>query len=104
MCFHRLILFIALLFGICLNANTAQSAPGQATYEHFCIACHQDGVAGAPKIHDEADWNPRLANKTIKDLVTSATKGLNNMPAQGTCSECDEEELKATIEYMLPKS
>ncbi|MBA2648269.1 MAG: cytochrome c5 family protein [Legionella sp.] len=75
---------------------------GQNTYEHFCINCHQDGVAGAPKINDKADWNLRLTNRTIEDLVSTAMNGLNNMPAQGTCFECTTEDLKAAIQYMLP--
>lgn len=76
---------------------------GKDIYEHFCITCHQDGVAGAPKFHDEKDWKPRLTGKKVDDLVASAIKGLNAMPSQGTCTTCSNEDLKAAIDYMIPK-
>jgi cytochrome c5 len=86
------------------NKNTTEPQPGQVIYEQHCIVCHRDGLAGAPKLQDEKDWKPRLAGRTLKDLVTSSIKGLNVMPAKGTCTECNDEDLKAAIQYMLPKS
>jgi cytochrome c5 len=83
---------------------TQQEDTGHTTYDQFCVICHQDGVASAPKFRNETDWKSRLAGRTVDDLVSSATKGLNLMPAQGTCSECTEADLKAAIQYMLPKS
>jgi cytochrome c5 len=80
-----------------------EAMTGQATYEQFCITCHQDGLVGAPKFGYKKDWDKHLAGKTIDDLVTSAMHGLNAMPAQGTCSECSAEDIKAAIIYMLPK-
>lgn len=78
--------------------------PGQATYEQYCIACHRDGIAGAPKFGDAADWKPYLAGRTIDDLVASATKGKNAMPPKGTCGNCTDSDLKVAIQYMMPKS
>lgn len=78
--------------------------PGKETYDHYCTVCHRDGLAGAPKFRNEVDWKPRLAGKTLDDLVASSIKGLNAMPAQGTCIKCSDDELKAAISYMLPKS
>lgn len=87
-----------------LQASTeADSEPGQAIYEQFCIICHQDGVASAPKFHNTDDWKPRLAGRTLEDLLKSANKGLNLMPEKGTCSDCSDDDLKAAIQYMLPK-
>jgi cytochrome c5 len=85
-------------------ANIVSKEPGQETYEQYCIVCHRDGLAGAPKFRDAGDWNPRLAGKTINDLVNIAISGLNAMPAKGTCVECNDAELKDAIQYMLPKS
>lgn len=79
-------------------------APGQATYEHYCITCHRDGLAGAPKFRNESDWKTRLAKQKLDELTATAIKGLNAMPPKGTCSECSEEEIKQAIQYMLPKS
>ncbi len=77
---------------------------GKDVYEKHCIVCHRDGLAGAPKVQDDKDWKPRLAGRTIQDLVASSIKGLNAMPAKGTCSECTDKDLEAAIQYMLPKS
>lgn len=76
---------------------------GQRIYEQHCSVCHQDGVAGAPKFRDAEDWNARLKNQTFEDLISKVTKGFNAMPAKGTCQDCSKAELKAAIEYMVPK-
>ncbi|MEZ9540351.1 cytochrome c5 family protein, partial [Shewanella sp. 10N.286.51.B8] len=34
---------------------------GEAVYNKACTVCHSMGVAGAPKTHDAAAWEPRLA-------------------------------------------
>ncbi len=81
-----------------------QAEPGQETYEQYCVICHRDGVAGAPKFRDAADWEPRLVGKDINALLAIVLKGLNAMPVKGSCIECNEAELKAAIEYMVPKS
>lgn len=78
--------------------------PGQATYEQYCTVCHKDGLAGAPKFRNEHDWKPRLGGRTLEDLLASSIKGLNAMPIKGTCLKCSEDDLKAAIAYMLPKS
>jgi cytochrome c5 len=85
-------------------ASVQKKEPGQGTYEQYCIACHRDGVAGAPKFRDATDWNSRRAGRSIDELVAVSTKGLNAMPVKGTCSECTDADLKAAIQYMLPKS
>nr|WP_235659293.1 c-type cytochrome [Legionella maceachernii] len=77
---------------------------GQTVYEQYCSTCHRDGVAGAPKFRDSADWQSRLDKKTLDELVASAMKGLNAMPMKGTCMQCNDEEIKNAIQYMLPQS
>lgn len=77
--------------------------PGQAIYEQYCVVCHRDGVANAPKFRDDGDWKPRLAKQNLDSLTASAIKGLNAMPAKGTCQECSEADLKAAIKYMVPQ-
>lgn len=77
--------------------------PGQEVYENHCTVCHENGIAGAPKFRDATDWNPRLAKQNLDELVATAIKGLNAMPAKGTCTECSEEDIKNAVQYMLPK-
>lgn len=70
-------------------------------YKKYCTICHQTGVAGAPKFKNKADWEPRIA-QGIDALLQSSIKGKGGMPPKGTCMQCSDEALKATIEYMLP--
>lgn len=79
-------------------------AAGQAIYEKYCVVCHQDGLAGAPKFRLATDWKPRLATQSIDVLTAKAIKGFNAMPPKGTCSECTEDDIKQAIHYMLPQS
>lgn len=79
-------------------------APGQATYEQYCITCHRDGVANAPKFRHKEDWSPRLAKQKLDELTATAIKGLNAMPPKGTCNDCTDEDIKQAVQYMLPQS
>jgi len=81
----------------------AKTLSGQELYDKYCVVCHKTGLAGAPKFRDEADWKARLDAKKLDGLVASSMKGLNAMPAKGTCSECTAEDLKLVIQYMLPQ-
>lgn len=81
----------------------AAQAPGEATYDQYCTICHAQGVAGAPKFRNAADWGPRVTAKKLEGLLQSSKVGLNAMPAKGTCATCSDEELKAAISYMLPQ-
>ena len=81
-----------------------KKATNNDTYDHYCSVCHRDGLAGAPKFNDAKDWKSRLESKTLDELVSSVNKGLNAMPEKGTCYECNEDDLRAAIQYMLPKS
>ncbi|KTD22059.1 cytochrome c5 [Legionella lansingensis] len=86
-------------------AQTAKDEPpGKATYERYCSVCHRDGVAGAPKFRDAAQWKSRLDAKKLAGLTTTAIKGLNAMPPKGTCMDCSDEEIKNAVQYMLPQS
>ena len=70
-------------------------------YETSCKVCHGAGIAGAPKFKS-AEWKPRMSIG-IKGLLASSIKGKGGMPPKGTCMSCTDDELKAAIEYMLPK-
>ena len=47
------------------------------------------------------DWKERLP-MGIDGLLVSAIKGKGGMPPKGTCRSCSDEELRLSIEYMLP--
>jgi cytochrome c5 len=75
---------------------------GEKIYQQFCVTCHATGVAGAPKIHDKAGWAPRLKHGKAH-LLKHAISGINAMPPKGTCMTCSDEQIKAAINFMLPK-
>ena len=85
------------------TAAVIEKRSGQAIYEHYCIICHKDGLAGSPKFRDSADWSLRMTKKNIDSLTESALNGLNAMPAKGTCQDCLSADLKAAIEYIVPQ-
>jgi cytochrome c5 len=70
---------------------------GKSAY--VCMACHDTGVAGAPKLGDKAAWAPRIG-KGLDALVASASKGLNAMPPKGGYSGSDAE-FHAAVEYIV---
>lgn len=76
---------------------------GAKRYKSTCYICHDTGASGAPKLGDKGVWSARL--KAGKDAVHNhALKGLNAMPAKGGCLTCSDEEIVATVEYMIQKS
>ena len=74
---------------------------GEQVYTAQCSACHAAGLAGAPKIGDEAAWAPRI--KTGYDaLVQSALKGKGAMAAQGG-GEFSDFEIGRAVVFMANK-
>lgn len=84
------------------TAAATDEGPGVAVYEKACIACHGTGIAGAPKLGDKAAWEPRIA-QGLDGLLATAINGKGAMPPRGTCATCSDDDLKATIEFMLSK-
>ncbi|MDP5029065.1 MAG: cytochrome c5 family protein [Paraglaciecola sp.] len=84
------------------KAETASAGPrsGAQIYGKACVACHGVGVLGAPKLHDAADWAPRIS-QGFDTMWQHAIKGFNAMPPKGTCGDCTDDEIKAAIEHMI---
>jgi len=83
------------------NSSTQSTGPRTAEkiYNTYCMACHATGAAGAP-IKGNADaWQPRVAQGP-ETLLTHAIQGFNAMPAKGTCADCSDDEIAATIEFI----
>ena len=84
------------------SESTEPAGPrsGEKVYNTYCVACHATGAAGAPIKGDVAAWKPRMAQG--KDtLVKHAIEGFNSaMPARGTCMDCSDDEIIATVEYL----
>ena len=83
-------------------AAVAGSRSGEQVYKAFCTACHEAGVANAPKLGDKAAWAPRLA-LGLDGLLKSAIAGKNAMPPKGG-SDGTDVELARAIVFMANKA
>ena len=81
--------------------GTPRSA--EVVYNTICKACHEAGVAGAPKTGDKAAWAVRIATGSSA-LLNSAIAGKNAMPARGGDPSLTDDELKAAVEYLTGKA
>ena len=83
-------------------AAAAPAAPrsGEEVYNTVCAACHNSGVANAPKFRDAATWAPRIG-KGIDGLVASSIKGMGSMPPRGGVPTVSDDELRGAIEHMV---
>ena len=88
--------------GVALVATSTGGAPrsGEAVYKVGCAVCHDAGVGGAPRLGTAGDWSTRLSKGTPA-LTASVRDGLGAMPPKGLCQDCSDEELLASVEYML---
>jgi len=75
---------------------------GEQIYAAVCGACHEAGVAGAPKTGDKAAWAPRI-KLGLDGLLKSAIAGKNAMPPRGG-SDANDDELKDAIKFIANKS
>ncbi|MEM0954042.1 MAG: c-type cytochrome [Pseudomonadota bacterium] len=100
---------------VCLEGDTScgvMAAPGagamavarsgEEVYNSACMACHNSGAAGAPKLGDVAAWSPRIS-KGRDALHNSGLNGVagTGMIAKGGCMACSDEEIIAAVDYMI---
>jgi cytochrome c len=100
------------------DANGSAAAPqkvamsdaataGKAVYDKACQACHNMGVAGAPKVGDVAGWTDRIKQgmATLNDHAINGYQGANGvMPAKGGNMSLSDDEVKNAVVYMVESS
>ena len=79
-------------------AGAAAAKSGEEIVKEVCTACHQAGVANAPKLGDKAGWAPRL-KLGMNGLLQSVVKGKGAMPARAGTSLSDQE-LGSAVVFM----
>jgi cytochrome c5 len=84
------------------KSTSSATRSGEEIFNSVCTACHTSGVLEAPKFGDKAAWETRMANG-FDAIFTSALSGKGNMPAKGGDASLSDDEIKATIIYMLEK-
>jgi cytochrome c5 len=94
------------------QANNALAAAtperdGQQVYQASCVACHDAGIAGAPKVGDKGQWAKRIA-KGLDTLYAGAVNGIQGsagvMPAKGGNPALSDAEVRAAVDYMVARS
>jgi cytochrome c5 len=86
------------------SASGAQ-ASGEDPYKKGCASCHDQGVAGAPKLGDQSAWEPRL-KQGMDVLYTVGLKGKPGtaMIAKGGNASLSEDDVRAAVDYMVSKA
>jgi cytochrome c5 len=78
----------------------AADAKGKSVYDQACVACHGQGIAGAPKFGDKTAWAVRI--KTGMDaLYSTSLKGKGAMPPKGGNTSLADADVKAAVDYMV---
>ncbi len=78
--------------------SAAVFADGAALYKTACFACHDAGIAGAPKFADKKLWAPRIATGTDA-MVKTVLTGKGAMPPNGG-TQLTEAQIREVVEYM----
>ena len=79
-------------------AGAAAAKSSEDIVKEVCAACHQAGIANAPKLGDKAAWAPRL-KLGLDGLMQSVVKGKGAMPPRAGTSLTDAE-LAGTVVFM----
>ncbi len=88
----------------CGSASASAGGDGPGTpaeiYAASCKACHSIGLAGAPKPGDDDAWEART-DKGLDAVYANAINGIGGMPPKGTCMSCSDDDIVATVDYMI---
>ena len=98
------LLALAALLAACDNASAARQ-PAQI-YNGYCANCHAGGGNGAPRVGPayRMVWSDEMEEDGFDGLVSHAIHGHKAMPPRGTCYDCSDEEIRATVIHMLQLS
>lgn len=85
--------------------KTAMTGP--QVYNSACIACHGNGVGGAPIVGDAAEWTARIAKGTdvLYDHAINGFQGSAGvMIAKGGRLDLSDKEIQDAVDYMVVES
>lgn len=78
-------------------------ASGEQVYKTVCSACHETGVAQAPKMGDRAAWKP-LIEEGQHILTGHAWVGVRAMPARGGSTDLSLVDFSRAVAFMARAS
>lgn len=76
---------------------------GEQVFAAVCTACHTAGIAGAPKLGDNAAWAPFIKSG-FDTMLNVALHGKGGMPAKGGNPALSDFEVARAVVYMANKS
>jgi len=80
---------------------------GEQVFQSVCKTCHEAGIAGAPKVGDNAAWAPSI-KKGYDTLIQHAINGFQEggkvMPPRGGNPDLADVEVQRAVVYMANKS
>jgi len=76
---------------------------GEQVYKAVCFACHEAGVAHAPKLGDRAAWAP-LIKEGQHVLTGHAWVGVRAMPARGGSADLSLVDFARAVAFMARAS
>ena len=88
-------------------AMSDAAVSGKAVYDKGCQACHNMGVAGAPKVGDAGAWAERIASgmESMSSNAINGYQGPNGvMPAKGGNMSLSDDDVKNAVAYMVESS
>ena len=74
-------------------------ADGKQVFNQVCASCHTQGMIGAPKFGNAADWAPRIKEGKV-DLIAEAYMGVRLMPPKGGQPDLSLKEFSSAVIYM----
>jgi cytochrome c5 len=84
-------------------AASNTTADGKSVYDKVCFVCHQQSVAGSPKLGDKEAWAPRIKTGTDA-MMQSVIKGKGAMPPKAGNPSLSDAEIRAAVEFMVSQS
>ncbi len=88
--------------------NPSQQKPtlirGRQVYLKACAICHQEGMMSAPIIGSSGNWYERLKQNGLSGFYRHVIYGYNSMPVNGACVTCSENDIVASVNYILNES
>ena len=77
-------------------AGSGAARSGEEIAKEVCAACHQAGVANAPKLADKAAWAPRI-KLGLNGMLQSVIKGKGAMAPRAGSTLTDQELASAVV-------
>lgn len=90
---------------LALASSTGEPRTPETIFQTFCFACHGTGVNNAPMLGNAEHWAPRI-EQGMDILYQHAIEGYKEglMPPKGLCMDCSNEEIQATVDYMVAEA